>query len=127
MRILVVDDSETIRNAVGDALAKAGYSPDFAVNGIEALRLALRQAYGLIMTDIEMPVMDGLKFIHRIRMSGPNQKAPVLVFSSCRNEDTVLTAGSFGVQGYILKPVDPSSLIQKVSEVLGGEPTPSAC
>ncbi len=118
MRILIVDDSEMIRKAVGGALTGVGHECDYGPNGVEGLRLGLRQGYDLILTDIQMPVMDGLKFIQRIRMSGPNCRTPILVFSSCRTEETVILAGRLGVQGYVLKPIDRETLLATVESTL---------
>ncbi|MBI5016381.1 MAG: response regulator transcription factor [Deltaproteobacteria bacterium] len=116
MHVLVVDDSSTIRHEVGRALT--GFSCDFAENGLVALRLALARRYDLILTDLTMPLLDGLKFIGRIRSGGKNQETPILILSSRKDEEAVFGARDLGVQGYILKPFAPEDLLGRVRAAL---------
>lgn len=116
--ILIVDDSRVIREQVGKALEGAGHVCDYAENGIEAIKFSLGRSYRLIITDINMPVLDGLKFLHRIRASTRNSAVPVLILSSQRELECVQQAKILAVKGYILKPVDPESLLERVEQVL---------
>lgn len=117
MRILVVDDAVGIRRGLGAFLLRAGYECDFAANGIEGLRFGLKSAYDLVLSDIEMPLMDGLKFITRLRMGGPNMKTPILVFSSHQREESVLMAAKLGIEGYILKPTNEAAMTEAVRTI----------
>jgi len=106
IRVLVVDDSVAVRRALGDALER---EPGFVVcgsapNGLLALELAARSRPDVIVLDLEMPVMDGLEFLSRLRPDHP--KLPVVVFSGVvghANEAT-LEAMWRGASDYVLKP-----------------------
>jgi len=122
MQALVVDDSAAVRRMVCDTLAGAGFGCDQAENGLEAIRLVLRNPYALIVTDINMPGLDGLKFVQRIRASEKGREVPVLVLTSERDQDSVLRARHLGVQGFVLKPVTPEGLLDRVQVALARFP-----
>ena len=118
MHILVVDDSKTVRQTVGKALEGAGYRCDYAENGLEALKLSLRKSYNLIITDINMPALDGLKYVQRLRLSDKTREVPVLMLTAMRDRGSVSKAKELRVSGYVVKPVDPEDLINRVRAAL---------
>ncbi len=117
MHVLVVDDSATIRKRAREILEQAGHTCDEAENGLEAIKMALSNRYDLIITDIVMPVLDGLKFIQRIRASRNGEDVPILILSSRGDEETVLRARDLRVQGYVLKPLRPDVLLDRVQRI----------
>lgn len=118
MQVLVVDDSALVRRMVRTTLEGAGFSCHEAADGLEAVRLALRNVYVLVVTDIQMPNLDGLKFIQRFRASKKSIGVPILILSSQRDQATVLRARELGVQGFVAKPVQPEDLLERVRAAL---------
>lgn len=118
MQVLVVDDSALVRRMVRATLERAGFGCHEAADGFEAVRLALRNVYVLVVTDIQMPHLDGLKFIQRFRASRKSAGVPILVLTSQRDHATVLRARALGVQGFVLKPVEPEDLLARVRAAL---------
>ncbi len=115
MRILVVDDSSVIRRKAAEILEQAGHECDLAENGLEGIKMALSNTYDAILTDIVMPVLDGLKLILRLRAGAKTREVPILVLTSRSDSDTVLQARELGVDGYLLKPLDPDTLLQRLT------------
>ncbi|HEX2767759.1 MAG TPA: chemotaxis protein [Geobacteraceae bacterium] len=122
-RILVADDSAFIRNSICSALKKAGYIVDEAVDGEEAwLMIESRLSAGLfdidvLITDIEMPKMDGLHLTSRIRKDGRLANLPIYIFSSLASEDNKRKWQSIGANGILTKP-DLPRLVQIIGEEL---------
>ena len=121
MRILVVDDSKIVRQSIGGVLEEAGYRCDYAENGLEALKCSLRETYRLIITDVNMPVLDGLKFVRRIRLTEKTRDVPVLIITAKRDLESVSKARELGVSGYVIKPVEGPILLKRVKAVLDSQ------
>ena len=117
MHTLIVDDSAVIRKKIVEALTAAGHTCDEAENGLVAIKMVLTNSYDLVVTDLMMPVLDGLKFLHRLRATERTRHVPVLILSSRGDEDAVLTAKRLGVQGYLLKPVQPDTLLERIARL----------
>jgi len=118
MRILIVDDNSSIRKTIGETLEEAGYVCCFAENGLEAIKECLKSKFQLIVTDIDMPMIDGLKFIQRIRASEKTRDIPVIILTSRKDAETIYQARELGVHNYVLKPIDPNALLARVRLVL---------
>ena len=112
--VLVVDDSSTMRKAIANTLEGAGYACDQAENGAEGLRLALQHPYRLVISDLQMPVMGGLNFIAALRSREKTRHVPVVVLTSVHEVETVVRAKTLEVSGYLLKPVTPERLLERV-------------
>lgn len=102
-RILVVDDSVTSRNLEATILRAHGYLVATAENGAEALALIERERFALVVSDCEMPVMDGLTLTERLREQFPADTLPVVMVSSLGSEAELNRAFAVGVQGYLVK------------------------
>ena len=118
--ILVVDDSATIRRALNKVLTSAGFQVREAANGQEGLdaltRLeALGQPPALIVTDLNMPIMDGITLLKRVK-EGPMRFVPVLVLSSEDATAYSQTARSHGAAGWLSKPMQPQALLATVKK-----------
>jgi len=122
-RILVADDSSFIRNSICSTLVKAGYVVDEAVDGEEAwLLIEKKLAAGafdidVLITDIEMPRMDGLHLTSRIRKDGRLAGLPIYIFSSLASDDNIRKWQSIGANGILTKP-DLPRLVQIIGEEL---------
>lgn len=114
--VLVVDDDETIRTTVAEALELEGYAVASAANGAEALDLVRQQRPRAIVLDLMMPVMDGWQFLEHCRADARCAGTPVLVTSAYRNLPEA--AARLGVTGCITKPFDLEVLLGAVERLV---------
>ena len=119
--ILLVDDSLSIRKFVSRMLESAGYRVDTAVDGEDGLRQASVKSYRLIITDLEMPKLNGYEVIQGLRSRPLTQQTPIIVMTSRAGEKHRQMAINIGASSYIAKPVDERSLIQEVERWIGKE------
>lgn len=116
--ILTVDDSASIRQAIKIALGSAGYSVQEATNGAEGLEKAEAGAFDLIITDLNMPVMDGLTMIQELRRRGKVVGVPIVFLSTESDGDIKAQAKSAGATGWMTKPFESEQLIRIAQKVL---------
>jgi len=109
-RILVVDDSVTVRMYHKQILSKAGYEIDEAENGMEALEKASECKYDLCLVDINMPILDGYSFARRFRESY-GYGVPIIMISTESEQGDFSIAYDAGANFYQVKPVGPNELI----------------
>jgi two-component system chemotaxis response regulator CheY len=118
-RILTVDDSASIRLTTNVALSGAGYSVTEAINGAEGIQKATSGTYDLIVTDLNMPVMDGLTMIRELRKI-PSQMGIPIIFLTTESDGSIKEqAKAAGATGWLTKPFDPENLVKIVRKVLG--------
>jgi two-component system chemotaxis response regulator CheY len=117
-RILAVDDSAAMRQMVGITLAGAGYEVSQAADGREALQIAEKQKFDLVITDVNMPNMDGLTLVRQLRTL-PNYKfVPLLVLTTEATAERKLEGKQAGATGWLVKPFNPERLLATVAKVL---------
>src|SRR5579871_3394133 len=119
-RILVVDDEPGIRSFIGRALAAAGYLPDFAADGAQALKQAAECHYDLIILDLVMPDMDGREVLDRFLAARPEQA--VIVLSCVADVAAKVDCLERGAQDYLTKPFSLAELLARVRVRLRAEP-----
>ena len=122
-RVLIVDDSSVMRKIVGRSLRQAGLEVLHileASNGSEALSLARENSLDLILSDINMPLMDGLEFVRQLRCIEAAQHIPVVMITTEAGEGHVVEALSLGASGYIRKPFTPEQIKERVIPLLRG-------
>lgn len=118
-KILVVDDSVTLRSLVVSTLRGAGYEPTEAGNGEEALKkIATHPLFDLVVTDLNMPVMDGFAFIQKVRALGTMKYTPVLLLTTESRTEQKEKAKAIGATGWLTKPFEPKQLLAVVQRVL---------
>ena len=117
-RILIVDDSSMMRQMVGFSLREAGFVVAEAENGQEALNLLDGQCPDLILTDLNMPVMDGITFIRRVRTAPATAYIPILMLTTESQAEKRLAGKQAGATGWIVKPFDPPKLLNVIAKVL---------
>lgn len=118
-RILSVDDSRTMREMVAQTLRKAGFEVIQADDGVNALKVleANSNTVDVIITDLNMPNMDGLQLVRELRAK-PQFKGTPILFLTTRNSDADKAQGrAAGATGWIVKPFDPAKLVQVVHKV----------
>ncbi len=121
LRTLIVDDSSVMRKIVARALQQGGVSLGQileAGNGSEALEILRREKVDLVLSDINMPVMNGLEFVRQLRSVENAQGIPVVMITTEGSESHVMEAISCGARGYIRKPFTPDQMKQHVLPLL---------
>ena len=116
--ILTVDDSASIRQAIKIALTSEGYNVTEAVNGAEGLEKGAAGGYDLIVTDLNMPVMDGLAMIRELRKRPAGAGVPILFLTTESDAEIKAQAKEAGATGWLTKPFDPEQLVRIVKKVL---------
>ncbi|MFP4496732.1 MAG: response regulator [Vulcanimicrobiota bacterium] len=116
--ILVVDDSKTIRNLLEYILKTHGHQVDKADDGLIALEMVFSGNYDLVITDINMPRMDGLEFIKQVRELEEYKFLPIVVLTTESKEEDRRKGIKAGANVYLVKPSDPETLIANVKMLL---------
>jgi chemosensory pili system protein ChpA (sensor histidine kinase/response regulator) len=121
-RLLLIDDSLSIRKFVGRMLELAGYPFDTAVDGEDGLRKASTTNYRMILTDLEMPKLNGFEVIQALRSRPETRHTPVVVMTTRARDKHRQMAINLGANSYIAKPVEERMLLQEVARWLGKAP-----
>jgi chemosensory pili system protein ChpA (sensor histidine kinase/response regulator) len=116
--VLVVDDSRLVRSALGQILDSAGIGFDTAADGREALAKLSRRSFALVLTDLEMPEMDGYELLERMRADARWRSQPVVVCSSRIDGETPRLRG-LDVAGYVAKPFKAEAVLALLRRFLG--------
>ncbi len=118
--ILIVDDSKTVRNLVAFILKKEGFRVETAEDGLDGLeKLYGAEKVDLIVSDINMPRMDGLTFIKTLREQEAYRDIPIVVLSTEGQDKDIKTGLSVGANLYMVKPAQPEKLLRNVKMLLG--------
>ncbi|MCK5111019.1 MAG: response regulator [Arcobacteraceae bacterium] len=119
MKLLIVDDSTMLRDMLSYALNEGGYNDvTEAVDGVDGLEKAKATTFDLIITDVNMPNMDGLTLVGEIRKLPEYSKKPILVLTTERSDDMKTKGKAAGATGWIVKPFVPDQLLKAVNIVL---------
>ena len=116
--ILAVDDSASMREMVGETLRSAGYEVLSAVDGHDALLTAKSNKVSLVLTDLNMPNMDGITLIRELRALPEYKYTPILMLTTEFKDDKKEQGKAAGATGWIVKPFDPDKLISVIRKVL---------
>ena len=115
-KALVVDDDHFTRNAIKNYLSILGFDVEVAIDGMDGLeKMKTAGELKLIFSDYEMPNMNGLQFLERLKKDPAYQSTPVVILTSVDKQDIIDTAMTLGVTSYMIKPFNN----QKMQEVLG--------
>lgn len=117
--ILAVDDSASMREMVSFTLKGAGYNVTEAADGEEALNKARSQQFDLVLTDVNMPIMDGITFIRHLRAEANYKYIPMLMLTTESAADKKAEGKAAGATGWIVKPFNPDQLLNTINKVLG--------
>lgn len=116
--ILAVDDSTSMRQMVSFTLKTAGYNVSVAADGLEALNLAQEQQFDLVISDINMPVMDGIELIKALRATDNYKYTPLLMLTTESSPEKKQQGRQAGATGWIVKPFNPEKLLATAAKVL---------
>ena len=118
--VLVVDDSSTMRRIVKQCLAKCGFTNvTEAANGAEALERCSEQQFACVLTDWNMPKVDGLQLTVQLRQNPNYAKVPIMMVTTEGGKKDVIEALTKGVNSYIVKPFTPDVVKSKMDDLLG--------
>jgi two-component system chemotaxis response regulator CheY len=117
-KILVVDDSKSIREVVSFTLQNEGYDVLMGVNGRDALKHLNGEDINLVITDLHMPEMDGISFIQEIRKLDEYKHIPILFLSTETSQDKKQEAKEAGATGWMVKPFQPDKLIKVLNKLI---------
>lgn len=116
--VLFVDDEEQIRKLVSTFLQRRGYNVRLASDGMEALRLVREDLPHLVITDVNMPYMNGLELTRRLRENHKTSRIPIIMLSARKQAEDVLSGYQVGVDDYVPKPVEMAVLGAKIETLL---------
>ncbi len=117
LTVLTVDDSRTIRDMLKRSLVSAGFRVLQAEDGLHGLELLKAETPDVILTDINMPRLDGFGFIAALRQDKERRTLPILVLTTETDADRKARARAAGATGWIVKPCDPATLVSAVRRV----------
>lgn len=116
-RILIVDDSASVRQVAGIALARAGYEVVEATDGQDALGKLVGKLH-LIISDVNMPRMDGISFLKAVKAHPSYKFTPVIMLTTESGEDKKSAGRAAGAKAWIVKPFQPPTLLDAVSKLV---------
>ena len=116
--ILVIDDSPSMREMIAFTLKRAGYTIVQSSDGQEALTKLDGERVALIITDLNMPVMDGMTFIKKARVNPQLKFTPILMLTTESQEEKKQEGKAAGATGWLVKPFDPQQLLSTIAKVL---------
>ncbi len=115
--VLAIDDSKTILDMLEFTLGNAGYEVVRAMNGQEGLDALATKHIDVVITDINMPVMDGITFIREARKDPGNKATPILVLTTEASDRVKSKGRAAGATGWIVKPFDPQKLLAVIRKI----------
>jgi len=118
-KILAVDDSASMRQMVSFTLKGAGHDVVEASDGNEALKIAQGQAVDLVLSDVNMPNMNGIELCRNLRQLPSYKFTPILMLTTESAGDKKMEGKSAGATGWIVKPFNPDQLLTTIKKVLG--------
>lgn len=118
-KVMTVDDSRTMRDMVSFTLRGAGYEVVEAADGQQAMSAIAATKVDLVITDLNMPVMDGLTLIRRLRAIPAHRTLPILMLTTEADESKKAEGRAAGATGWIVKPFNPDKLVSVVQKVCG--------
>jgi len=117
--VLAIDDSPSIRQMVAFTLKNSGYDVVEAVDGMDGLDKAKAKAINLVLTDQNMPRMDGLTLIKTLRGMPSYKTVPILMLTTEASDTMKQQGRAVGATGWLVKPFDPQKLVEVVKKVIG--------
>ncbi|MEW6264975.1 MAG: response regulator [Thermodesulfobacteriota bacterium] len=117
--IMTVDDSASVRQMVSFTLKQSGYGVIEAVDGQDALARLAKQTVNMVITDLNMPNLDGLELIRRLRANAATKFVPIVMLTTESQDSKKQEGKAAGATGWIVKPFKPEQLLAVVRKVLG--------
>ena len=120
IKVLIVDDQVTSRLLLGDALQQLGFKQITAAgDGEQGMKIMVQNPHHLVISDFNMPEMDGLGLLRAVRGHQAIRKLPFILLTGRGDRELVIKAAQAGVNNYLVKPFTPQVLKEKIEQVLG--------
>ena len=116
-KVMVVDDSSAIRQSLCFSLKSAGYEVVEAANGVDALNLMKQHSIGLFISDVNMPEMDGITLLKKIKEDKDYSCTPVIMLTTEKSGDIINEGKSAGARAWMIKPFGPDQLLDAVKKL----------
>lgn len=116
-QVLIVDDSQTVRHEIAEALGAAGFGTLQAGDGEAGLAMARENAISLIILDVNMPRMNGLQMLEQLRLDFATANVPVVILTTEAEEPMIERARKAGAKGWLIKPVTTAHIVSTVVAV----------
>ena len=118
-KVLVVDDSSVVRMSLEMLLRENSFDVVSAADGVDGLEKATSGSYDIIITDINMPNMNGLEMMKRLRENADTKFVPILVLTTESDSDMLSKGKEYGASGWIVKPFTNEDLLSTVNKIIG--------
>lgn len=118
MRVLTMDRSRTVLAMLHHTLTNAGFEVLQAEDGKQGLEILDREKIDVVITDIDLPVLNGIQFITEVRKSGGHQSLPILILTTQTSQEKRDEGRAAGATGWIVKPFSPEKLISVIRRVV---------
>lgn len=118
-QILVIDDSETVRRFHSDVLRSSGFHVVTATDGADGLEKLFASRFDLVLSDINMPGMDGYEFSRRVRKEKQFDRIPIILVSTETEDRDKARGFASGANLYMVKPVNPETMLEQILLILG--------
>jgi two-component system chemotaxis response regulator CheY len=119
-KVMVVDDSRTVRQQVGNTLTQAGYEVVEAVDGLDgAEKIERSQDLAMVICDVNMPRMGGLDLLSRVKQGGKHAQLPILMLTTEGQPSLIARAKESGAKGWVVKPFKAEMLLAAVRKLVG--------
>lgn len=116
-KVMIVDDSKAIRQSLAFTLKSVGYDVVEATNGIDALDLMKDNSIGLFISDVNMPEMDGITLLKKLKDDKDYKHTPVIMLTTEASGDMITEGKEAGAKAWIIKPFQPEQLIEAVKKL----------
>ena len=123
-KILVVDDSESIRQQVADGLTRAGFQVVEAGDGIAALQQVKAHDFAMIILDVNMPFLNGLELLDRLKQEPKTSHIPVVMLTTEAQRSVIERARQAGAKGWLIKPIKMENVVNTVNKLVKAGETP---
>ena len=116
-QILIVEDEPEMRQVLADMLARPGWRVTQAADGVEALELLAARRPDVVLTDLNMPRMDGREALEHIKSDPTLRKIPVVIMTTSRAEEDIDSSYDHGASGFVVKPVEFDGLVAAIQSI----------
>ena len=117
--VLIVDDSESIRQSIGDGLREAGFNVVTAINGVQGAEQIDGGGIDCVVCDLRMPIMNGIEMLRHVKKNPAHAKLPIFMLTTESSLELVNQAKDAGAMGWILKPAETNVVVAAVRKLTG--------
>ncbi len=117
-KVMIIDDSITVRQMVGFTLKNAGFDVVDAENGVDALKKVEEEDISLFICDVNMPEMDGITFLEKLRSNESYKHAPLIMLTTESGVDKIEKGKKAGAKAWMVKPIQPEQLLDAVKKLM---------